>query len=130
VATLLDDAADIVVLSCGPLGGARRALRVAEVCGLPCVVTSALETSVGLAAGLALAGALPELPFACELGTRSLLAADLVAASRSLLTTDGYLPVAPMSPAPQPDLLARYAVTDPQRVARWRDRLGAATAAG
>ncbi|MHC9296072.1 o-succinylbenzoate synthase [Mycobacterium sp. LTG2003] len=126
----LGESADIVVLTCGPLGGARRSLRVAEATELPCVVSSALETSIGLGAGLALAGALPELPFACELGTRPLLGGDLVAPSRSLLPVDGYLPVAPMPPAPQPDLLERYAVRDPRRVSWWRDRLRAAAAAG
>lgn len=125
----LHEAADIAVLACGSLGGARRALRVAEACGLPCVVTSGLETSIGLAAGLALVGALPELPFACELGTRPLLAGDLVAVSRSLDPVDGQLPVAPMPPAPQPDLVERYALTEPGRAARWRERLRAAVAA-
>ncbi|MEX3739840.1 enolase C-terminal domain-like protein [Mycolicibacterium porcinum] len=119
----LSEAADIAVLAAGPLGGARRALRVAEACGLPCVVTASLETTIGLAAGLALAGALPRLDFACELGTRGLLAGDLVADSRSLVPVDGYLPVAPMPPAPQPDRIARYAVTDPARVTWWRERL-------
>jgi O-succinylbenzoate synthase len=45
----LAGAADIAVLKCAPLGGVRRALEVAEACGLPCVVSSALQTSVGLA---------------------------------------------------------------------------------
>jgi len=67
------EAADIAVLKCAPLGGVRRALQVAEAAGLPCVVSSALETSVGLAAELALAGALPELDYACGLGTIDLL---------------------------------------------------------
>ncbi|MDV3126397.1 o-succinylbenzoate synthase [Mycobacterium sp. 21AC1] len=125
----LGEAADIAILRSGPMGGARRALRTAEVSGLPCLVTSALETSVGLTTGLALAGALPELPYACELGARSLLAADLVGPSRSLVTADGFLPVAPMPPAPQQDLLGRYAVTEPERVAWWRERLRAAIAA-
>ncbi|MUL85569.1 MULTISPECIES: o-succinylbenzoate synthase [unclassified Mycolicibacterium] len=125
----LGEAADIAVLATGPLGGARRALRVAEACGLPCVVSSTLETTIGLAAGLALAGALPQLPFACELGTRAFLAGDVVADSRSLIAVDGYLPVAPMPPAPQRDLVERYAVTDPARVAWWRGRLQAAITA-
>jgi O-succinylbenzoate synthase len=119
-------AADIVVLTCAPLGGARRALRVAEVCELPCVVSSALETSIGLAAGLALAGALPELPFACGLGTRTLLDGDVVAPSRSLVPVDGHLPVAPMPAAPDPDLVARFAVTDAAVIDRWRQRLSTA----
>jgi O-succinylbenzoate synthase len=72
-------AADVVVLKANPLGGVRTSLDVADSCGLPVVVSSALETSVGLAAGVALAAALPELPFACGLGTASLLAGDVVA---------------------------------------------------
>jgi len=126
----LREAADVVVLACGPLGGARRALRVAESSGLPCVVTSMWETTIGLAAGLAVAGALPELPFACQLGTRPLLTGDLVAASRSLVAdADGCLPVAPMPPAPQPELLEQFAMADPARVAWWRERLRAAISA-
>src|SRR5260370_13230772 len=72
-------AADIVVLKVQPLGGVRAALEVAAACGLPVVVSSAVDTSVGLAAGVALAAALPELPYACGLGTMSLLAADVTA---------------------------------------------------
>jgi o-succinylbenzoate synthase len=73
-------AADIVVLKAQPLGGVRAALAVADACGLPVVVSSAVETSVGLAAGLALAAAVPELPYACGLATMSLLAGDVTAA--------------------------------------------------
>jgi o-succinylbenzoate synthase len=73
------EAADIVILKVQPLGGVWPALRVAEACGLPCVVSSAVETSVGLAARLALAAALPELDHACGLGTATLLAGDVVA---------------------------------------------------
>lgn len=116
----LTDAADVVVLKSGPLGGVRRALRVAEVSGLPCVVSSSRESSVGLAGGLALAGALPELPFACGLGTVALLTGDLVASARSLRPVDGWLPVAPMPPAPDPDRMGPFTQTDPQRVAWWR----------
>ena len=68
-----------MVLKVQPLGGVRAALRVAEACGLPVVVSSAVDTSVGLAAGVALAAALPELPYACGLGTMSLLAGDVTA---------------------------------------------------
>jgi O-succinylbenzoate synthase len=121
----LRDATDVAVLRSGPLGGVRRALRVGERLGLPCVVSSALETSVGLAAGLALAGALPELPFACGLGTLAWMSGDLVGAGRSLLPVDGYLPVAPMPPAPEPALVERYALTDPERLKVWRNRLHA-----
>ncbi|WP_242608898.1 o-succinylbenzoate synthase [Actinomadura formosensis] len=71
------DAADVAVLKVQPLGGVAAALRVAEACGLPVVVSSAVETSVGLAAGVALAAALPELPYACGLATLSLLEGDV-----------------------------------------------------
>jgi O-succinylbenzoate synthase len=118
--------ADIAVLRCGPLGGVRRALAIAEACGLPCVVAATGKSSIGLSAGLALAGALPDLGYACGLGTTSLLSGDLVAGPRSLIPVGGYLPVAPMPPAPDPELVRQYAVTDSDRIAWWRGRLGAA----
>jgi O-succinylbenzoate synthase len=52
---------------------------VAEAAGLPVVVSSAIETSVGIAAGVALAAALPELEYACGLGTITMLSGDVVA---------------------------------------------------
>lgn len=88
------EAADVVVLKVQPLGGVRAALRVAEACGLPVVVSSAVETSVGLAAGVALAAALPDLPHACGLATMQMLTADVTA--DPLLPVDGYLPVRPV----------------------------------
>ncbi len=115
-------AADVAVLKCTPLGGVRRALRVAEAAGLPCVVSSALETSVGLAAQLALAGALPELPFACGLGTVSLLTGDLVAGTDAFRPVDGHLPVPRTPLPPDPARLAEFAA-DPARTAWWRARL-------
>ena len=122
----LGEAADVVVLRCGPLGGVRRALRLAETYGLPCVVSSSLETSIGLASGLALAGALPELTHACGLGTRSLFTGDVVGDQRTLRPVDGYLPVAPSSASPDLRAVARYALGDPDRIAWWRHRLEAA----
>ena len=56
----LAGAADLVVLKVAPMGGVRPAVRVAAACGLPVVVSSALDTSVGIAAGAALAAALAE----------------------------------------------------------------------
>jgi o-succinylbenzoate synthase len=85
------EAADIAVVKVQPLGGVRAALRVVEACGLPAVVSSAVETSVGLAAGLALAAALPELPYACGLATMALLSGDVV--EDSLVPLDGMLAV-------------------------------------
>lgn len=111
-------AADVAVIKVAPLGGVGRALTVAEACGLPCVVSSAVETSVGLAAGLALAGALPSLEFACGLGTMSLLTTDVT--SSSLSPVDGHLPV-PRT-APEPDLAPAVAADERTRLA-WEDRL-------
>src|ERR1700691_5507934 len=97
-------AADIVVLKVQPLGGVRAALAVAEACGLPVVVSSAVDTSVGLAAGVALAAALPELPYACGLATMSLLAGDVTA--DPLVPEAGELPV--RRPAVDADALAEW----------------------
>ncbi len=85
------DAADVAVLKVQPLGGVRACLRIAEDIGMPVVVSSALETSVGIAAGVALAAALPELPHACGLATVQLLTDDVAAAP--LLPVNGALPV-------------------------------------
>jgi O-succinylbenzoate synthase len=117
----LREACDVVVLKVQPLGGVRAALRVAEAHGLPCVVSSALESSVGIAAGLALAAALPELPFACGLATVALFTDDVTSAS--LLPVDGMLPVR----RPEPDRLDAVAAGHDVD-ARWRARLDAVRA--
>jgi O-succinylbenzoate synthase len=101
-----------------PLGGVRACLEIAERIGLPVVVSSALETSVGIAAGVALAAALPELPHACGLATVQLLADDV--AGRVMSPTDGELPV--LRPAPDPAALERLAAPA-DRVAHWEARL-------
>ncbi len=119
----MSEVADIVVLDVAPLGGVRRALRFAEKCELPYVVSGVGQTSIGLAGGLALAGVLPDLAFACGLGSAAALAGDIVPAARSLLTDDGYLPVAPMAAAPDPARVAEFTVDDPERVAWWRAKL-------
>jgi O-succinylbenzoate synthase len=117
-------AADVAVLKVAPLGGVRRALAVAEACGLPCVVSSALETSVGLAAELALAGALPQLDMACGLGTGALLTADVVA--EPIRPRDGWLPVPRR--APEPERRSDVAA-GPERARWWRERLARVAAA-
>jgi O-succinylbenzoate synthase len=83
------DAADALVIKPQRLGGIRASLEAAEVAGIPVVPSSALETSVGLAAVLAVAAALPELPYAAGLGTASLLERDVVL--DPLLPEDGML---------------------------------------
>jgi o-succinylbenzoate synthase len=112
------EAADIAVLKVQPLGGVRACLRIAEEIGLPVVVSSALETSVGIAAGIALAAALPSLPYACGLATVRLLTADVVAAP--LVPVGGALPVRAARVDPHAlDLLAATG----DRVAHWEARL-------
>jgi len=114
------EAADIAVLKVQPLGGVRACLRIAEDIGLPVVVSSALETSLGIAAGVALAAALPELPYACGLATVRLLTDDL--ATEPLLPVDGALPVT--VPTLDPAALHRLTAT-PDRVTHWEGRLRA-----
>jgi len=97
-------AADVLVLKQQPLGGVRAALAVADAAALPAVVSSMMETSVGLAAGLALAAALPELPYACGLATLGALAGDVT--RDPLVPTHGALTVRAV--APDPALLDRY----------------------
>ncbi|HEY7325961.1 MAG TPA: o-succinylbenzoate synthase [Streptosporangiaceae bacterium] len=111
-------AADIVVLKAQPLGGVRAAQLVAAQCGLPVVVSSAVDTSVGLAAGVALAAALPSLEYACGLATISLLAGDVTA--DPLAEAGGALPV--RAAVVDEAALARWEV-DPQA---WRARIAAA----
>ncbi len=113
-------AADVVVVKVAPLGGVRSALSVVEACGLPAVVSSALDTSVGIAAGVALAAAMPSLGHACGLGTVALLDGDVAAAP--LVPVRGSLPVGRVSA--DPSLLDRHAAS-PERVAWWRDRVTA-----
>ena len=117
------EAADVVVVKVAPLGGVRAALAVVEACGLPAVVSSALDTSVGIAAGVALAAALPTLDHACGLGTVALLDGDV--AAQPLLPVAGALPVGPV--AVDRGLLERHAAPA-DRVAWWRERVAAAHA--
>ncbi len=103
------EAADIVVLKVQPLGGVRAALAVAEAADaageVRFVVSSAVETSIGLAAGVALAAALPRLDHACGLATLPLLAGDVV--DEPLAPVDGRLPVRRLVPSEA--LLRRWA---------------------
>jgi O-succinylbenzoate synthase len=116
------EAADIAVLKVQPLGGVRACLRIAEDIGLPVVVSSALETSVGIAAGVALAAALPELHHACGLATVQLLDGDLVV--DPMVPVDGYLAVR------RPVLDPARAGASPDRTAHWHARYAAVSALG
>ncbi|GER22508.1 o-succinylbenzoate synthase [Zafaria cholistanensis] len=112
------EAADLIVVKAPPLGGVRRALRIVAEAGLPAVVSSALDTSVGTRTGAALAAALPELPYACGLGTVSLFAADV--AAEPYVARDGRLDLRTV--AADPELLERHAA-DPARRHWWLERL-------
>jgi o-succinylbenzoate synthase len=112
-------AADVVVLKVQPLGGVRACLEIAERIELPVVVSSALETSVGIRAGLALAAALPELSYACGLNTVPLLTDDLV--ESSLVATGGHLTVRDLVVDP---LRLSSAAAPSDVVEAWRTRLG------
>ena len=116
-------AADVAVLKVQPLGGVAACLRIAEDIGLPVVVSSALETSVGLAAGVALAAALPELDHACGLATRSLLTADVAAPEMAPVNGELVVGVPTLVPT------ALEAVSaPPDRVQWWEERLAAVRA--
>jgi O-succinylbenzoate synthase len=92
-------AADILVIKAQPLGGVHRALKLAAQAGLPCVVSSALDTSVGIAMGVALAAGLPALDYDCGLATTSLFARDVC--DPPLSPQDGTLPVGRVVPSPE-----------------------------
>jgi O-succinylbenzoate synthase len=109
---------DIAVVKVAPLGGVRAALDVAERLERPVVVSSAVDSSVGLAAGVAVAAALPELPYACGLGTAALLADDVT--DDPLVPHDGVVDVRAVDVSP--DALTRLAV-EPDREQWWFRRL-------
>jgi O-succinylbenzoate synthase len=92
------------VLKAQPLGGVRASLALADEIGLPVVVSSALESSVGIAAGVSLAAALRGLPYACGLATTALLDGDLV--RNPVAVVDGAVRLA--APEVDDDAIDRY----------------------
>lgn len=113
----LREVADVAVLKSIPLGGVERALALAGSCALPVVVSGSLDTSVGLASGLWLAGSLPELPFACGLGTGALFSQDVVADPQQVV--DGHLVVRRSIP----EDVDPCGLVDEAMRERWRARL-------
>jgi o-succinylbenzoate synthase len=113
-----EEAADVIVVKVAPLGGVRAALDIAQECGLPTVVSSALDTSVGIRAGLALAAALPQLPFACGLSTVELMAGDVT--DDSLVPSAGSITLRDLTI--EPHLLDRWQAPA-DREQWWQDRL-------
>ena len=117
-AVMRAEAADIVMLKAQPLGGIAASLEIANSLGLEVVVSSALETSLGISQGLHLAGALPELNYDCGLGTLNLFDGDIV--RPSLIPNQSMLDVGVVEP--DVDLLERYAAS-PERTSWWEARL-------
>lgn len=112
------DAADVLVFKVAPLGGIQRCLDLAQQAGLPVVVSSALETSVGLSMGAFFAAALPRLELASGLATAALLEGDIV--EHPLEMTDGELEVRRVELSEA--RLDQYAASD-ERTLWWRDRV-------
>jgi o-succinylbenzoate synthase len=111
-------AADILIIKVQPLGGIERALRTIEDAGLPVVVSSALDTSVGLSMGAYLSACLPFIDHDFGLGTAALLTADVTAAP--LIPVDGQIDVRRIDVSE--DLLDEYAAPA-DRTRWWLDRL-------
>ena len=111
-------AADVLVVKAQPLGGITAARAVIADAGLPCVVSSALDTSVGLGMGAFLAASAMTPGYAAGLGTAAMFAGDV--------TTDPLLPVGGRVPVRRVDVAAaqveRYAAS-PERTVWWRARV-------
>lgn len=99
-----EGAADVLILKCQPMAGVARVLDLARRSTVPVVISSALETSVGMYAGLLAASLLDELPYACGLGTVALIEGDPTLSP--LIPRNGMLEV--RRPEPEPDLLERW----------------------
>lgn len=116
-------AADIAVLKVAPLGGISALLDIAAQIDIPVVVSSALDSAVGIAAGLYAAGALPHLHYACGLGTGGLFLEDVADVATAFGSpVDGTLAVAPVVPDPA---RLRELAASPQRRQWWVDRVRA-----
>lgn len=112
-------AADVAVLKVAPLGGVSALLKIAAQIDIPVVISSALDSAVGIAAGLTAAAALPEMQHACGLGTGGLFAEDV---AEPMTPHDGYLPVKRVTP--DPARLQALAAPPPRRQ-WWIDRVRA-----
>lgn len=120
-------AADIAVLKVAPLGGISALLTIAAQIDIPVVISSALDSAVGIAAGLSAAAALPRLEYACGLGTGGLFVEDVA----TIAPVDGALPVVDVSP--DPARLAALAAPADRRdwwIARVRSCYAALASAG
>jgi O-succinylbenzoate synthase len=112
-------AADIAVLKVAPLGGISALIDIAAQIDIPVVISSALDSAVGIAIGLAAAATLPKLDHACGLGTGRLFVEDVIEPVEAI---NGYLPVAPVTPDPA---RLRALAAPPERRQWWIDRVKA-----
>lgn len=112
-------AADIAVVKVAPLGGVWALLDIAAQIDIPVVVSSALDSAVGIAAGLTAAAALPVLRHACGLGTGGLFLEDV---AEPAVPVDGTLAVGPVRPDPA---RLRALAAPPERRQWWIDRVKA-----
>jgi O-succinylbenzoate synthase len=113
--TKLKDVADIAVIKWAPSGGINAAINLIEQISLPVVISSALDSSVGISHGLALASAIPNLYGACGLATVALLEGDVT--SNSLIASNGVI----VNHRVTPDRISEFKV-DNQRQKWWQDR--------
>jgi o-succinylbenzoate synthase len=112
-------AADVAVLKVAPLGGVSALLDIAAQIDIPVVISSALDSAVGIAAGLTAAAALPQLRHACGLGTGRLFVEDVAPAA---IPVDGYLAVGPVTPD---SARLQALAAPPERRQWWIDRVKA-----
>jgi O-succinylbenzoate synthase len=110
-------AADIAVLKVAPLGGISALLAIAAQIDIPVVISSALDSAVGIAVGLSAAASLPNLRHACGLGTGRLFVEDI---TDPVEAVDGYLPVGPVTPDPA---RLQALAASPERRQWWIDRV-------
>ena len=114
--TKINEVADIAIIKWAPSGGITAALEIIEKIKLPVVISSALESSVGISHGVALASVVPNLYGACGLGTVSLLEGDVT--SKPLIAEDGFIKHRKITP----DLIEQFKV-EPARLIWWQDRV-------
>ena len=121
--TKIREVADIAIIKWAPSGGISASLEIIEKIKLPVVISSALESSVGISHGVALASVVPNLYGACGLGTVSLLEGDIT--SKPLIAEDGFIKHRKITP----DLIEQFKA-DPARLIWWQDRVNEILARG
>lgn len=105
---------DVLMLKVAPLGGIKRSLELARHHGVPVVVSSALESAVGISHGLRLAASLENLEYASGLATGVLFTHDL----GTHTIVNGEVEVKEISP----EGIERYEVSA-ERLEWWKDRI-------